>query len=999
MEPINSKPYWDARFATDWEQAQGPGQSRFFSRVAMAHLPSWLFRAIREQRLSVVDWGCAQGDGTDELAALIDASQLSGVDFSRTAVEQAGARYPAIRFIQANWLEAPPTEAPPETWDIVFSSNTLEHFHQPFDVLQVLCARARKALVLVLPYRERDRIAEHHFSFLPDNLPARLPNGFRLLWARVINCRGMAESYWPGEQIVLVYGSPADLSTGPLMLSDCEISKDDTGTQIQALGRDLDRLNQLVKDQQTQLKDQQTQVQVLVQAVAERDEKIAALDRQSQTQQRVLGQQNQQLRAELMTLSNWAAGIQAHPLRYGLKRAARDAARVTLHALPLPAAAKQRLRTSYHDLVRRLRPRIGPTAVATPALAPIYPRGDDAERDVFVFAVIDWHFRMQRPQQLARSLARKNRRVLYFSNHFVDAAEPGYALEQLADADGPIYQIKLHLRGAPAIYFGAPSEGDLAMLRQSMAKVLLDFAASSSVSIVQHAYWYPLVRQLPNSYRVYDCMDHHEGFGDVADGLIRLEKEMLAQVDLVTVTSTWLADFAHAFNRNVAVVRNAVDYDYFSIQPKDIYRDPGGRKIIGYYGAIAEWFDVELVRTLAQRQPECLILLVGNDTINAAKALSDLPNVKFTGEVPYASLTSYLYAFDVCLLPFRRCDLTLATNPVKVYEYLAAGKQVVCVDLPEVAQFGDLVVRAASTDDFVQQVGRILNEGDAAAHGVEQRRHFASEQTWHHRSAELLAAVAGIRLPRVSVVVLTFNNLDLTKACLRSILARSDYPELEIIVVDNASSDDTPAYLGQLAQEHANIRLILNDKNLGFAAGNNIGMAAATGDYIVVLNNDTVVTTGWVLTLLRHFQEVPDLGLLGPVTANIGNEAKIDISYADLSAMPDASRAYTASHMGELFHMQNAAFFCVMMRRQTFESVGSLDESFGIGFFEDDDYCRRVEQAGLKIFCAEDVFVHHHLSASFDKIKQQDRQELFKKNKLIYEKKWGPWMPHRYRNH
>ncbi|MBV5328974.1 MAG: methyltransferase domain-containing protein, partial [Chlorobium sp.] len=83
----------------------------------------------------------------------------------------------------------------------------------------------------------------------------------------------------------------------------------------------------------------------------------------------------------------------------------------------------------------------------------------------------------------------------------------------------------------------------------------------------------------------------------------------------------------------------------------------------------------------------------------------------------------------------------------------------------------------------------------------------------------------------------------------------------------------------------------------------------------------------------------------------------------------------------------------------TLESVGELDEVFGRGFFEDDDYCRRIEHLGLRVVCAEDVFIHHQLSASFNQLKQQDRQKLFEDNRKIYEAKWGEWVPHGYRKH
>jgi GT2 family glycosyltransferase len=87
-----------------------------------------------------------------------------------------------------------------------------------------------------------------------------------------------------------------------------------------------------------------------------------------------------------------------------------------------------------------------------------------------------------------------------------------------------------------------------------------------------------------------------------------------------------------------------------------------------------------------------------------------------------------------------------------------------------------------------------------------------------------------------------------------------------------------------------------------------------------------------------------------------------------------------------------------MLPRSVYELCGPICEDYGRGFFEDDDYCRRVESIGKRIICVDDVFIHHHLSASFNKLKDSERQELFRQNKEVYEKKWGAWMPHSYRN-
>jgi GT2 family glycosyltransferase/glycosyltransferase involved in cell wall biosynthesis len=627
------------------------------------------------------------------------------------------------------------------------------------------------------------------------------------------------------------------------------------------------------------------------------------------------------------------------------------------------------------------------------SLAPANPE----RADVFIWAVIDWHFRTQRPQHLASALAGAGHRVFYLSNNLVDSTTPGFRIEAL-DASGRLFQANLHAEGAPEIYYGVPSPRTIADLRRSIGELMQSADSDGGLCIVQHPFWLDIAAAVPGSALLYDCMDHHAGFENNAPAVIEAEKRLTAGADLLIVTSDWLDRELADANPHRVLIRNATDYEHFHQRPRRVYRDPRGRRVIGYYGAIAEWFDVELAHKMAERFADCVVLLIGHDTIGAAATLSGLGNVEFTGEIPYDELPFYLHGFDVALLPFRVIELTMATNPVKVYEYLSAGKPVVAVDLPETAQFGELVHRVRGHEAFLDAVSLALDEsrGGDERH-AEARRAFAREQTWAHRARQMDDAIATLPAPRVSVIVLAFNNLELTRACLESIQAQSNWPNLEVIVVDNASSDGTREFLRDWERGGAGRKAILNDQNLGFAAGNNVGLAAATGEYLILLNNDTYVTPNWIRTLVNHLGRNPGIGIIGPVTNNIGNEARIDVRYDDMRGMRAAAAAYTRRHAGELLPMRTVAFFCVAMPRSTYETVGPLDPAFGVGFFEDDDYCRRIEAAGLKVACAEDVFVHHHLSASFDKLKAEKRQELFLKNKAIYEAKWGTWEPHRYR--
>ncbi len=737
----------------------------------------------------------------------------------------------------------------------------------------------------------------------------------------------------------------------------------------------------------------------LNQAMAEKDNRMASLN-----------QQLKQREAIVQLMQNSASWRLTKPMRflarvyrYGFlkedKQRLAEFIRNRYHRLPLPTPARRAIRFVYHRVLGKTIRALRRFAIRrSPFHAPMIKPANNNRgmSDYIIWGVIDWHFRHQRPQQLALALAAAGRRVFYVSANFVDDDRGGFEVESL-DASGRLFQLRLFVKGAPAIYSKVPSMEIIHQLRAGIGEVMDWADCRQIISLVQHPFWCEAASVLPNSRVVYDCMDHHAGFGNSGEALVQLEKELLAKADLTITTSSWLNQTVAGNTTRHALIRNAAEHAHFSQAPESMYRDSLGRRIVGYYGAIAEWFDLDLVEAVAKHRPDCCILLIGADTVNAKSRLGKIPNIKFIGEVSYNELPSYLHSFDVCILPFKITPLTLATNPVKAYEYLSAGKPIVTAALPEMNQFDGLVYVAADQGQFLNALDQVLVNPEPEDL-IQRRKVFAESQTWRHRAEELIEhAESNFSDPKVSIIVVTYNNLELSQACLASIDEHSQYSNMEIIVVDNASSDGTPEFLETWASTGANRKIILNDDNRGFAAANNQGLKISSGDFLVLLNNDTYVTPGWVRTMLGHLKRDKSIGLIGPVTNNIGNEARIDITYADMHEMLIKSAAYTRRHIGQLYPIRTAAFFCVMMSKTTFEQVGMLDEAFKTGFFEDDDYCRRIEKLGLGVVCAEDVFIHHHLSAAFDKMKTNERQALFEQNKAVYEAKWGPWTLHAYR--
>lgn len=239
--------------------------------------------------------------------------------------------------------------------------------------------------------------------------------------------------------------------------------------------------------------------------------------------------------------------------------------------------------------------------------------------------------------------------------------------------------------------------------------------------------------------------------------------------------------------------------------------------------------------------------------------------------------------------------------------------------------------------------------------------------------------------PYASIIVLSYNGLEqTTRPCLESILENTPPDRYELVVVDNGSSDGTPEYLRQLANTYGHIRLQLNSINRGFAGGNNDGLRLANGKYLVLMNNDTLVSDQWLKNLLRLLEINSKVGLVGPITNSAGNEQCIELSGLTERNFQKTAERYTARHRGVWFTTSKLGFFCVAMPRAVFEKTGYLDENFGIGMFEDDDYCLRVLQNGYALAVVEDCFVYHKGSVSFKKLSLESYHELFNKNKSYF---------------
>lgn len=242
---------------------------------------------------------------------------------------------------------------------------------------------------------------------------------------------------------------------------------------------------------------------------------------------------------------------------------------------------------------------------------------------------------------------------------------------------------------------------------------------------------------------------------------------------------------------------------------------------------------------------------------------------------------------------------------------------------------------------------------------------------------------------RISIIILSFNNFqETTGQCLAALAADLDFTKWEVIVVDNASDAHTQQQLNEAKSLYPEVHFVFNSSNVGFAAGNNIGIKQATGDFFVLLNSDAFPTPGMLARLVDHFAYDTQLGMVGPVTNAAGNEQCIYTKAGNMEDKIKEGLLYAANGGHETLSAYRLDFFCVAIPSHIFKLVGGLDEDFGRGYYEDLDYSLRVKAAGYRLGVAEDTFVYHRGSSSFGKMPGETKA-LLKRNKRLIGQKHG----------
>jgi len=378
---------------------------------------------------------------------------------------------------------------------------------------------------------------------------------------------------------------------------------------------------------------------------------------------------------------------------------------------------------------------------------------------ILILSPVPWGFLWQRPQQIVSRLAREGHRILYLQNPiYLDGSCLDWALK-----GGNLFLGKKITGQLNVVNIFLPSlRGKLKFVSENLGVRILKLYLSSlgfkpEVAMfygIEYVFLLDTLKSMGTKI-LYDCDDEASGFSGVRDiaGILQKEKDLATNSSIVIATSKALYQKISKLNSNCFYIPNGADVTHFLKATKPGEKIPGmehlRHPVIGYIGAIFDWFDAELVCRLAELHPEYSILLVGpldygRELDCGLEKFKQHPNITLLGSRKYEVLPEYLSYMDVCLIPFKINKLTRASNPIKMYEYLAAGKPVVSTALPEICNnASEVVYIGKDREDFIKKVERAVNETKDKAM-ISRRIDYARDNSWEKRVKTIEALLRNI---------------------------------------------------------------------------------------------------------------------------------------------------------------------------------------------------------------------------------------------------------------
>ncbi len=717
-------------------------ETRYFARILLKHLPSWLEDEIRSDCLSICDWGCAEGEAVDLVRSHFPLSRIRGVDPSPDAIRRARSKFGTEYFLTHDVLKAPL----PATFDVVSSCHVLQDFPAPWQVLGKVAAHATRHVVLLVPYGE-----DHVYNFNEATISTRVEPDFVLSSCKVIESGQ--------DSILLVYSRPDFMpkatvfewkagqvhraqgaeSGGVKALSDelgmgsaaargltrdalerrtAEIRK--ASARETALEQDLANWRRKAAALEQQLEQKSSVIADLRAAQQRAQEDHAAKEKQYAAENQLLSSAAEASARETAALRRLVTELQSSlswkitgPLRYLTKPLFR--------ALASPAPAQAPVSAPRIETVT---PDAPPAAIAPDPIETIVLPALRQARSVAVVSCALPYSSML------------NHRPISCARYFADQGHTVLFVEIWGTAEEPRH------KAGEEVY-----PGILAIPLDDFAARLDAIAPAARVTrsylcTIPHRGLLELVNPLRAAgYHIhYDIMDDWEEFyrADQAEWYaLAVERELVTGSDTVSAVSDKLVEKFQDMRSDIAVVRNGYQPSALACEPFIAAHTPMEKpKTVGYFGHFSDgWFDWDTIFYAARKRPEVHFELIGWGLSETARVrLQEYPNVHFVGLVPQNNLHRHAKGWWAAMIPFRPSVLSAAVDPLKIYEYLHLGLNSIVTGISGIAAY-PMVYYAYDADGFVAALDQLPDRPDQQS--LAEAAEFLKMCVWEARLGKL----------------------------------------------------------------------------------------------------------------------------------------------------------------------------------------------------------------------------------------------------------------------
>ena len=800
---VNSQKYWEKRFESDdWKINRGQEQTHYFYTILTRLLPQWIIHDIKSNNLKVYDFGCAEGQGMPLLQEKL-GSNIIGIDFSSSAIENAKNNYPQYNF------EIGDITAFKKDIDVAILSNIIEHFFNPYEIVKKLSQNISKYLIILVPFEEKDLMAEHEHDFTYNNIPI-LINEFQLVYFEEYDCLQDQNGLFLGKQILLIYSRESLINetlnikelAGPLKNYENAISQiQTTRSENENLSRQIETIHQNNNNLLLQLESAKKNIESLVvqkSALNRKNNELLdnindVLSKQNDFVKKFqnISDENVVLRDQLQNTTHLNCLLQSD-LQNNIDKYSKCSTEYSglLEMHENLKATYEQLSLNYNNLINSYTWKIANIEFQIAKKLHLLGIVDKCikirkngirtcTKDKTRSNCINLDKTVSELDEMTSDTSSRDQISTYISAQ--NKIFEDILISPLSDTSLQLKNI-LHSRKYRGIIVyphavkWEPIQRPQHFLRELANKGYICFFCENAdydenvkevypnlfvvkngeislLPILQDQYVILLItyflqtlfaKHIPQKviwFDVLDRLDFFAGSGQISD---RIYKSLVKDADIVSYSADALREYV-ASRTDALKLPNGVNLNDFNVKDELIPSDlepilKTGHKIVGYYGAIESWFDTESVLYLANHT-SYEIVLIGNANIDISNKLNH-ERIHLLGRKDYKDLISYAKYFDVAIIPFIVNNLTNAVSPVKFFEFAALGIPTVSSEINEMIQYScPLVQLYNSCEDMVEKIDLLCTHNSAK----ELLKKIAFENTWSKRVDYVLDKLLDVR--------------------------------------------------------------------------------------------------------------------------------------------------------------------------------------------------------------------------------------------------------------